>query len=258
MHGDRIFALSSCVGATPEAAERGSGDIASAAMIEAALAVAVAGMTAHPVGFAVIEIGEEIELPPEEAAMIEASVARRRREFAAGRLCARRALAAIGGPWLPIPMGRLRQPIWPSGYDGSISHDRRFAASLAYALTPDGPFLAFDLIDTSDLTPYLEIIGLVARPGERWAASTDAAEAAGVFSAKEAAIKILSPRLNDYVDFKNLEAVPVEGGFRVALEGSQAVVAVRTLAARGVILSVGMIVSGAAQRRDSSAASPTG
>jgi 4'-phosphopantetheinyl transferase EntD len=59
---------------------------------------------------------------PEEETFIQKAVPKRKQEFTAGRLCARRALAKIGISNFPILIGKDRTPIWPSGIAGSISH----------------------------------------------------------------------------------------------------------------------------------------
>ena len=64
----------------------------------------------------------EGRLFPEEAACIERAVAKRRREFTAGRLCARAALARVGVPPAPLLPNSDRTPRWPEGIVGSISH----------------------------------------------------------------------------------------------------------------------------------------
>jgi 4'-phosphopantetheinyl transferase EntD len=59
------------------------------------------------------------------------SVPQRAREFAAGRLCARRALAEFGMEEFPIERAADRQPIWPPGIGGSITHTAGFCAAVA-------------------------------------------------------------------------------------------------------------------------------
>jgi 4'-phosphopantetheinyl transferase EntD len=61
-------------------------------------------------------------LLPEEEALICNAVPQRRKEFIAGRLCARRALAQLAIRDFPILMAMDRSPIWPPGIVGSISH----------------------------------------------------------------------------------------------------------------------------------------
>lgn len=50
------------------------------------------------------------------------SVPQRRAEFFFGRYCARRALLELGGPPAQVAIGRCREPVWPPGILGSISH----------------------------------------------------------------------------------------------------------------------------------------
>lgn len=59
---------------------------------------------------------------PEEQACIRNAVPRRRQEFATGRLCARRALTRLGIRYFPLLVGANREPVWPKGIVGSISH----------------------------------------------------------------------------------------------------------------------------------------
>jgi hypothetical protein len=61
-----------------------------------------------------------------------------------------------------------------------------------------------------------------------------------VFSAKEAAVKILSPRLRRWVDLRMLRAAEAEQGYTVTLDGEPGAIRVRTIQAGRVILSLGM------------------
>lgn len=70
---------------------------------------------------------------PEEAALIARAADARRREFAGGRSCARAALHRLGLPPSPILQGAHREPLWPEGVVGSITHcDRYRAACVAW------------------------------------------------------------------------------------------------------------------------------
>jgi 4'-phosphopantetheinyl transferase EntD len=63
---------------------------------------------------------------------VAASVARRQREFATVRVCARRALADLGLPPVALLPGRRGAPRWPDGVVGSMTHcDGYRAAALA-------------------------------------------------------------------------------------------------------------------------------
>ncbi len=71
------------------------------------------------------------QIPPEEAITMRAAVPSRRREFAAGRACARAALARLGfAPDQVIPRAKDRLPVWPEGVVGSISHCTGFCGAV--------------------------------------------------------------------------------------------------------------------------------
>jgi 4'-phosphopantetheinyl transferase EntD len=72
-------------------------------------------------------------LLPEEAAALGRAAEIRRAEFAAARTCARRALSRLGLPPAPILTGLNREPLWPAGVVGSITHCRGYrAAAVAF------------------------------------------------------------------------------------------------------------------------------
>ncbi|MFF9850238.1 4'-phosphopantetheinyl transferase family protein [Streptomyces litmocidini] len=58
----------------------------------------------------------------EEEALMARAAPGRRREFAAARLCAHRALAGLGVAAAPLLRGRRGAPAWPAGTVGSITH----------------------------------------------------------------------------------------------------------------------------------------
>lgn len=60
-------------------------------------------------------------LPEEEAALGRVGHCRRL-EFTTARICARRALVELGFPPTPVLPGSRREPLWPSGVVGSITH----------------------------------------------------------------------------------------------------------------------------------------
>jgi 4'-phosphopantetheinyl transferase EntD len=64
----------------------------------------------------------------EEEAALGRAVDKRRREFTTARDCARRALAGLGLPPLPIPSGARGEPRWPAGIVGSITHCHGYRA----------------------------------------------------------------------------------------------------------------------------------
>ena len=87
-----------------------------------------------PVGVIVAElwsvVGIEV-LRPEEIWDSEGFAPKRRRDFAGGRVCARRALAEFGHDGVALRRGADRRPIWPDGIVGSITHSGGYCAAAA-------------------------------------------------------------------------------------------------------------------------------
>lgn len=70
----------------------------------------------------------------EELQSVARAIATRKIEFAAGRACARRALGMLGSPEQAIRSGVGREPLWPEGIVGSITHCTEYcAAAVAHA-----------------------------------------------------------------------------------------------------------------------------
>lgn len=61
----------------------------------------------------------------DEVLALEQVTARRAREFAAGRLAARRAMEMLGHIGRPVLQGDDLAPVWPPGLTGSITHSER-------------------------------------------------------------------------------------------------------------------------------------
>ncbi|WP_157677790.1 4'-phosphopantetheinyl transferase family protein [Marinobacter sp. es.042] len=57
-----------------------------------------------------------------EEAYISNAIEKRKSEFRTGRYLARQALMELGISSCPIPPGKNREPLWPNGTSGSISH----------------------------------------------------------------------------------------------------------------------------------------
>ncbi|MEU0005717.1 4'-phosphopantetheinyl transferase superfamily protein [Streptomyces sp. NPDC006314] len=69
------------------------------------------------------------ELFEQEALVCADAGPRRRAEFTAGRWCAHRALAALGGAPAAVPRGPRGAPVWPAGVVGSITHCAGYRAA---------------------------------------------------------------------------------------------------------------------------------
>jgi len=125
----------------------------------------------------------------------------RREEFAAGRHCARRALAAVGaesGLSLPDADGL---PVWPEGFLGSISHSRGIAGAVA-APAKKFSLLGLDLEKTDRLSEAA--MRRVLHPLEAAFAAGDQAKTTILFSLKEAFYKAQFPRWRTAGNFGDL------------------------------------------------------
>jgi len=151
----------------------------------------------------------EAALWPEEEAMVARAVAKRRREVAAGRTCARRALAQLGcAPAALLPDGQ-RVPQWPSGAIGSITHTHEYCA-VAVAWQRDVRSIGLDAERAITTESRADIMRLVATPLEaawleRLADEERGLGAALVFSAKEAFYKCQFPLTRQPLEFSELE-----------------------------------------------------
>ena len=92
----------------------------------------VAGLFAHPVAaYELRAFGNGAPLMLEEAITCGSFRPRRLAEFAAGRSCARRALADLGLPGVPLRQNADRTPDWPANVAGSITHTLGFCGVVA-------------------------------------------------------------------------------------------------------------------------------
>ena len=162
-------------------------------LLDARVAIAEMAITDAPSG----------AMPEEEQAVAHA-VARRRREFLTGRICARKALAEIGGPAVALPSGLDRMPVWPQDYVGSITHTNRDCAAAVASR------------DTGILSIGIDLEPAEALPADLWETVCSADERAwlsthpepqrgilarAIFSAKECAFKCQFPLTRQMLEF---------------------------------------------------------
>jgi 4'-phosphopantetheinyl transferase EntD len=141
-------------------------------------------------------LGVEVSVRPALAATDGLAAAdgraRRRREFAEGRAAARSALRRIGVANAEISRAETREPIWPDGVVGSITHcDGCCAAAVAWQDRVAGIGI--------DIEPHAPLpagtVALIVRPDERDDLARLSEECPGVcwdrliFSSKESAFK---------------------------------------------------------------------
>lgn len=155
--------------------------------------------------------GPEPTLFPEEEPAVARAVAKRRREVAFGRACARQAL----GRSIAIPAGAGGAPLWPDGIVGSITHTDDDAAAMV-AVRGTVVALGIDLESLAHAARTEDLLTTVTTAAERATADPVLPLAALAFSAKEAVYKCLYPTAGRFLDFYDVElAIDPAGTFRV-------------------------------------------
>jgi 4'-phosphopantetheinyl transferase EntD len=157
-----------------------------------------------------------------EAVYVERAVLKRVQEFAAGRLCARRALAEFGIFDFPVKAAADRQPIWPDTVVGSITHTSGFGAAVV-ADRRSAAAVGLDSEVVGDVPA--EVCSSICVPIETaWIESLPAPEQFAaitlIFSAKEAFYKCQYPLVREPLDFHDLRVEaeswsPSSGVFRI-------------------------------------------
>lgn len=144
------------------------------------------------------------EALPEEYAQLGKAVPSRVREFAMGRTCARQALRRLGLPESPIPRGPRREPKWPSGVVGSITHCRGYCAA-AVALQQHVLALGIDAEPDAKL-PHGVLDEISLEEERAWEANApDAGHWDRVlFSAKESVYKAWFPLTGQWLGFTDV------------------------------------------------------
>jgi enterobactin synthetase component D / holo-[acyl-carrier protein] synthase len=156
-----------------------------------------------------------------EEAVVARAVEKRRREFATGRACARRALERLGLPPAPIPSGERGEPLWPAEVVGSITHCdgyraaavARTAEMLALGIDaepnqplPDG--LAGDIARAEELPRLAELAA--AQPSVHWDRL--------LFCAKESVYKAWFPLAQRWLGFEDaVLSIDPRGAFSARL-----------------------------------------
>ena len=150
------------------------------------------------------------------------AVAKRRREFATVRACARRAMEKLGVPPRPILPGERGAPRWPDGVVGSMTHCDGYRAA---ALVRAGDLASLG-IDAELHGPLPEGVlqprraagrartGCAGSPAERPDVHWDRL----LFSAKESVYKAWFPLTGKWLDFMEADIdITADGTFHAAL-----------------------------------------
>jgi len=146
-------------------------------------------------------------LPEEEACLSPRAIAKRRREFTAGRVCARAALLRLGVRDFPLLAAADRSPVWPPGIVGSLSHCGDYCG-VAVARRDRVAGLGLDVERARPLEG--RVLSIVCSPAEIRRLGSLPGPPAGlwamiVFSAKESAYKCYHPLTKTFLDFHDVE-----------------------------------------------------
>ena len=145
-----------------------------------------------------------------QPASITKAVARRQAAFFYGRLCAQAALAALGVRGVSVGTGAQREPLWPQGVIGSITHRGDLAGAVAL---PASRYrgVGIDIERYADDSALGAIEDVVLNRGElaflraHGATLGDAALLSVAFSAKESFYKAVFGVVQRIFDFNAIE-----------------------------------------------------
>jgi 4'-phosphopantetheinyl transferase EntD len=170
-------------------------------------------LSLFPAGVRAAELrtaGDAALLSEAERRCVDRAAPKRVQEFAAGRLCARRALAELGIHNFPLLSARDRQPLWPAAAVGSISHTQGYCAAVV-GLQTQFAGLGLDTESSAavgaELWPQictaqeLALLHALAPAGRVRAASL-------IFSAKEAFYKCQYPITAEWLEFTDISIEP--------------------------------------------------
>ena len=150
----------------------------------------------------------EHRLYAEERQIIQNAVAKRRQEFATGRVLAHALLGQLGVTPAPLLRGEDRSPQWPKHILGSISHSAAGAAVVVGRSRPDLFGIGVDLEACRALDKKLHKRLLTAEEQEwlaQWRGPFPAEVAAmAMFSLKEALFKCMYPLGNQGLRFQHV------------------------------------------------------
>ncbi|WP_457489096.1 4'-phosphopantetheinyl transferase family protein [Tardiphaga sp. P5_C10] len=158
-----------------------------------------------------------IEQPPQ----IARSVHRRQAEFFFGRLVARAALQLQGLQVAGITIGDQRQPVWPEGVIGSISHIEGLAAAVVSSADVYGGLgVDIESVHTVGKEPQALLATVVDEQEYAYLLSRHANEGFDVllttaFSAKESLFKGAHAAVGRYFDFSSARVKYVDRQRRV-------------------------------------------
>jgi 4'-phosphopantetheinyl transferase EntD len=179
-----------------------------------------------PAGVVAADLGQPAPrelLTAQELSCVSHCANERIEQFAAGRLCARLALEAIGVAGFSLLSAPDRQPLWPAGVTGSITHTAGYAAAV---VGHRGALSSLGIDSEVVAEVHEELWPGITAPGElarlrALPAAAGRAHAAVLFAAKEAFYKSQFPLTGEWLLFDDVvieiaaDGNGETGGFRV-------------------------------------------
>jgi len=158
------------------------------------------------IGFAAVGVDElgDLVIDAAERELIHPRAAHTRQVgFSLGRIAAHRALEQIGSDGGPILRGAHREPLWPTGVVGSITHSAGLALAAA-ATSEQAGGLGIDLEQRRSIENLGRFVAF--GPERDWLDSLPSSQrddaALTLFSAKESIYKAFFPRVGEYFGFE--------------------------------------------------------
>lgn len=188
-----------------------------------------------------------IDAHPEELRYVQQAVESRKREFHAGRACARLAMGLLGEPPVAIPAASDRSPVWPPHLIGSISHCATFCLAVVARKGENYAAIGVDVEPAEDL-PF-ELLDAICSPREMAALDENPPEhrllwARILFSAKEAVYKCQYPLTGTMLDFQDLEVTLADTCFQAKLQRQAGMFGKGSILEGQITFAHGCIVTG--------------
>lgn len=141
------------------------------------------------------------------------AVIKRKAEFLAGRHCAQQALSLLGVQHSTIGIGKLKNPLWPKGIKGSISH----CSDVAVAVVSHAPHVLGIGIDIEEQIEedMIEQVGTYVLLNDekqllQQKTMTTVQVFTLIFSMKESFFKAAFPLVKSYFDFDAVTVLDID------------------------------------------------
>ncbi len=145
--------------------------------------------------------------------VLDRAVIKRKAEFLAGRYAAQQAIKRLGIEKTTVGVGHHRNPVWPEGLVGSITHTTT-QAICAVAKNTDYQSIGIDLADLIPLATANDIKDQIIQRHEADVFGklplTFEQSLTLAFSAKESLFKALYPQVRAYFEFHAAEITEIE------------------------------------------------